>query len=138
MELEQLDSLENGETKEANLNKGTPRNTRHNVKRIGNISNINSYLSPRFKTNKINISVIPVHKLRVTTNNRLSPRNTIEESALYEHGLSVFGDARKFENWLRKPNGALDEKIPFNLLNTVEGIKKVDDILGRIEHGIFS
>ncbi|MBB6005439.1 MbcA/ParS/Xre antitoxin family protein [Arcicella rosea] len=138
MELEQLDSLDNGETKEVNLNKDITRNTRHNVKRIGNISNINSYSSPRFKTNKSSISVIPVQKLRVTTNNRLSPRNTLEQSALYEHGLSVFGDSRKFENWLRKPNDALDEKIPFDLLNTAEGIKKVDDILGRIEHGIFS
>ncbi len=57
---------------------------------------------------------------------------------LYQHGNSVFEDSKKFERWLNKPNGALNGEIPANLIETKEGIRQVDKILGRIEHGIFS
>lgn len=59
-------------------------------------------------------------------------------NTFYKHGLEVFEDAHKFENWLKKENGALNGQIPGNLIHTKEGLLQVDKILGRIEHGIFS
>lgn len=57
---------------------------------------------------------------------------------LFKHGFSVFEDSQKFAHWLKKPNGALNGKIPADIIHTKDGIKEVDKILGRIEHGIFS
>jgi putative toxin-antitoxin system antitoxin component (TIGR02293 family) len=48
----------------------------------------------------------------------------------------VFGDRRKSYAWLRRPNGALDGQVPLSLLDTEEGGRLVETVLGRIAHGI--
>lgn len=48
----------------------------------------------------------------------------------------VFGDRRKSHSWLRRPNGALDGQVPLSLLDTEEGGRLVEAVLGRIAHGI--
>lgn len=48
----------------------------------------------------------------------------------------VFEDRRKAHRWLRKPNGALGSQIPLALLDTEEGGRVVEAVLGRIAHGI--
>jgi uncharacterized protein (DUF2384 family) len=52
--------------------------------------------------------------------------------------LSVFEDAQKLKRWLHKENKALNGQKPFDLLNTPTGIKLVNQILGRIEDGVYS
>lgn len=52
--------------------------------------------------------------------------------------------AEVFENrdaalgWLRRPNRALGGEVPLRLLDTEIGAESVMDLLGRIEHGVFS
>ena len=48
----------------------------------------------------------------------------------------VFGDENKGLLWLNTFNASLDD-IPINILNNKDGIQKIIDVLGRIEHGIF-
>jgi putative toxin-antitoxin system antitoxin component (TIGR02293 family) len=48
----------------------------------------------------------------------------------------VFGDRRKSHSWLRRPNGALDGQVPLSVLDTEEGGRRVEAVLGRIAHGI--
>lgn len=48
----------------------------------------------------------------------------------------VFGDRRKSHSWLRRPNGALEGQAPLSLLDTEEGGRLVEAVLGRIAHGI--
>ena len=48
----------------------------------------------------------------------------------------VFGDRQKVHRWLRKPNGALGSQVPLALLDTEEGGRVVEAVLGRIAHGI--
>ncbi len=62
----------------------------------------------------------------------------IELARLYERGIEVLGSERAFSGWVKTPNLALGGEIPFNLLDTRIGFKMVLDILGRIEHGVFS
>ena len=62
----------------------------------------------------------------------------IELARLYERGIEVLGSERAFSGWIKTPNLALGGEIPFNLLDTRIGFKMVLDILGRIEHGVFS
>lgn len=62
----------------------------------------------------------------------------IELAKLYERGVEVLGSAQAFNNWLRYPNYALKNQVPLSLLDTSIGFTLVLDVLGRIEHGVFS
>lgn len=139
MKFKQLDSLDKQVLKETNLLKNRVTLQKNIVKRNikNSVSNFNGFQNIKFTVSKRTFSILQ-NKGSVKVKRPIYSIKTIEQTALYEHGLSVFGDSLKFEKWLKKPNDALNEKIPFSLLNTSEGIKKVDDILGRIENGIFS
>jgi putative toxin-antitoxin system antitoxin component (TIGR02293 family) len=50
----------------------------------------------------------------------------------------VFGDKNKAQHWLSTPNSLLDYQRPSDLINTDRYESKVKNILGRIEHGIYS
>ena len=53
------------------------------------------------------------------------------------HAVRVFRDERSANRWLAQPNMALGEARPCDLLTT-ERWRDVDDVLGRIEHGIVN
>jgi putative toxin-antitoxin system antitoxin component (TIGR02293 family) len=48
----------------------------------------------------------------------------------------AIGDEKKAGRWLRKPNRALQGKPPLDLLDSDLGARLVEQILGRIEHGL--
>ncbi len=48
----------------------------------------------------------------------------------------IFDERQKSHSWLRRPNGALDGQVPLSLLDTEEGGRLVEAVLGRIAHGI--
>jgi putative toxin-antitoxin system antitoxin component (TIGR02293 family) len=50
----------------------------------------------------------------------------------------VLGSRDKAAHWLRTANRALDGAAPVSLLDTDIGAEQVSEILGRIEHGIYS
>jgi len=52
--------------------------------------------------------------------------------------VGVFGDPQKASAWLQKPNRALGGVTPLSLLDTDAGVRQVERVLGRIEHGVFS
>lgn len=58
-------------------------------------------------------------------------------SRIMAHALDVFGDLAKAAAWMRRGNRALNGETPLSLLNTDIGARQVDDVLGRIEHGVF-
>lgn len=55
-----------------------------------------------------------------------------------QHGLRVYGgDEAALQDWLRYPLGELDGRTALQTLTTIAGFTQVNDVLGRIEHGIF-
>ena len=50
----------------------------------------------------------------------------------------TFGSETKAAEWLRRPNRALGNLIPLELLDTDIGVHQIEEILGRIEHGLIS
>lgn len=50
----------------------------------------------------------------------------------------VFGSPTQAERWLKEPNPALGGVTPLSQIDTDAGTQAVADILGRIEHGVFS
>lgn len=68
----------------------------------------------------------------------LSSSLIIEIAGTIATGLALFEDAEKLRRWLKKENKALMGKKPIELLNTPTGIKLVNNILHRIEEGIYT
>jgi putative toxin-antitoxin system antitoxin component (TIGR02293 family) len=50
----------------------------------------------------------------------------------------VLGSAEKASAWLQRPNRALGNVTPLSQTDTDTGAHMVEQILGRIEHGVFS
>ena len=50
----------------------------------------------------------------------------------------VLGGEEKAGRWLHAPNRALGGKPPLELLDTDLGSRQVEEVLGRIEHGVYS
>ena len=48
----------------------------------------------------------------------------------------TFGSRDKACTWLRRPTTALAGESPLNLLDTDEGAREVETLLGRVAHGI--
>jgi putative toxin-antitoxin system antitoxin component (TIGR02293 family) len=57
---------------------------------------------------------------------------------LAAHGLRVFEEQGKFNRWLRRPLEILEGQSPLQLLDTATGFQVIDQILGRIEYGVYS
>ena len=58
---------------------------------------------------------------------------------LTSHGLLVFdGRAEALADWLRHPLRELKGQAPLQWLNTISGFGLVDDVLTRIEYGVYS
>jgi len=52
--------------------------------------------------------------------------------------LRVFGDRDKANRWLRKPKRELKGETPLAFLASEAGARVVEEMLHRIEHGIFA
>jgi putative toxin-antitoxin system antitoxin component (TIGR02293 family) len=48
----------------------------------------------------------------------------------------ALGSAEKAQRWLGKPNRALNGMRPLDLLSSDTGAVLVEDVLGRVEHGV--
>lgn len=72
-------------------------------------------------------------KLRADESDRL-----FRVARVWAHALDVFGSNGGAAQWLQRPNKALAGQVPFELLDTDIGVQQVDDVLGRIAHGVYS
>ncbi|WP_461102641.1 type II RES/Xre toxin-antitoxin system antitoxin [Spirosoma koreense] len=70
--------------------------------------------------------------------NKVESERLLLLKALAAHGLRVFEDQGKFNRWLRRPLEILEGQSPLQLLDTATGFQVVDQILGRIEYGVYS
>lgn len=52
-----------------------------------------------------------------------------------KHGIEVFNSSDEFSKWLETENYYLDKKKPIEYLNTISGIKFIDDLLTGMEYG---
>jgi len=71
----------------------------------------------------------------------LSPEESaklVRLARVVRRAAEVFEDRDAALRWLRRPNRALGGEVPLRLLDTEIGAESVTDLLGRIEHGVFS
>ena len=57
---------------------------------------------------------------------------------LYDKALGVFKQPELSRKWFKEPAWALGDVAPLEYADTELGAKEVEDLLGRIEHGVFS
>jgi putative toxin-antitoxin system antitoxin component (TIGR02293 family) len=105
------------------------------------IANFRKYFNlPRESTAMIlNVSEPTIYRW-VKENKNLDKISTIklfEVADMFLYGAEVFEDQTIFMQWLKMPNKALGGMQPIELIELPEGISKIRDELGKIEHGIF-
>jgi putative toxin-antitoxin system antitoxin component (TIGR02293 family) len=72
---------------------------------------------------------------------RLSPDESdkvMRLSRLLEHATNVFGDIEKARVWLKFPQRGLGGAVPLDYAETEVGAREVDNLLGRIDYGVYS
>ena len=57
---------------------------------------------------------------------------------LHDKAVEVFKQPDLGRKWLKEPAWALGDVAPLEYADTELGAKEVEDLLGRIEHGVFS
>ncbi len=90
-----------------------------------NIINVNPRTFSRIKTDQKTLNTPQTEKV-------------IQLVILYEKGIDVFGDKEKFIKWLNRERIPLGGIKPIEILDTIQGMKVLENELGRIEHGIFA
>jgi putative toxin-antitoxin system antitoxin component (TIGR02293 family) len=58
--------------------------------------------------------------------------------ALMAHAVDTFGDPAKARAWLTTPNPVLSNLQPVEIAMTSEGVARVEEVLTRIDYGIYS
>jgi putative toxin-antitoxin system antitoxin component (TIGR02293 family) len=86
---------------------------------------------------------IPVRTLsRRKLQGRLQPvesERVLRLSNVFAHALEVFeNDAAAATRWLTTPKRGLAGAIPLEFAGTEVGAREVEDLIGRLEHGVYS
>ena len=62
----------------------------------------------------------------------------LRASQVFDHARAVFDDDRDAVAWFSMPNHALSGGTPLSLMDTDAGVHQVDDVLTRIEFGVYA
>ncbi len=101
----------------------------------------NHFKIPRgFTAELLNVSEPTIYRW-IRANKKLERNYSVqlfELADLFLFGSEVFESNENFFKWLELPNIAMGGLAPKELLDVPGGIAKVYDLLGRIEHGVYS
>jgi putative toxin-antitoxin system antitoxin component (TIGR02293 family) len=60
-------------------------------------------------------------------------------SMIVEKAVDLFdGDVADARQWLRTPQSALGGRTPIHFSKTTVGAREVEDLIGRLEHGVYT
>jgi putative toxin-antitoxin system antitoxin component (TIGR02293 family) len=104
---------------------------------------IDDLLSRGFSEEEVFALVLPAPTLaqRRAENEPLTVEETDKVRRLgriADQAERVFGDRVKANRWLRKPKRELKDQTPLAYLQTEASARVVEEMLNRIEHGIFA
>ena len=79
---------------------------------------------------------------RKSGSKRLTPQESdriYRIAAVYRSALQLFeGDAAAARRWLDEPANAIGGNTPLHHLDTEAGADEVQDLIGRLEHGVYT
>lgn len=70
--------------------------------------------------------------------NREQSGRTWKFAEILARATELFGSQEEAERWLGRPAMALNRHRPIDLLTTPAGVELVEDLLGRIEYGVYT
>jgi putative toxin-antitoxin system antitoxin component (TIGR02293 family) len=89
----------------------------------------------------LGMSTRTVQRLKRTPRKRLTRAQSGQVwtfAKILAKAAEVLGSREAAEQWLGRPAMALDRRRPIELLATAAGAKLVEDLLGRIEYGVYT
>jgi putative toxin-antitoxin system antitoxin component (TIGR02293 family) len=87
----------------------------------------------------LNMSIKTFERKRNTDKlDRIASSLLIEIARVLTHVYLVFFDEKTVKRWLSKPSKSLHGESPLSLFSTPTGIGMVEDVLTRIEEGVYS
>lgn len=90
----------------------------------------------------ISIGISPRTLTRRKRENKLTPAESdrlVSVSRLLAQAIELFeGDREKAFRWFVQSNRALGEFSPLEMAATETGAREVENLIGRLEHGVFS
>jgi len=104
-------------------------------------------IEERWSLDEDNLVLIVGASSRTLSRRRRSPKKLltpVESDRVYRFGRAmsrieeVFEDKDIALDWVRRPNKALLGMRPIDILDTDAGVERVDEVLTRIEHGVYS
>ncbi len=98
-------------------------------------------MEPSDVTRAVGVSLRTVQRRTKTPATRLSQEQsgrTWKFAEILARATEVFGDQAEAEQWLARPAMALDERRPLDLLSSPAGVEMVEQVLGRLEHGVYT
>ena len=90
--------------------------------------------------NKLGISDRTLTR-RLQPSARLTPEESdraVRLARVVARSIEVLGSPENAADWLRTPHPVLEDRTPFEMLDTDAGVQLVETILGRIAYGIYS
>ena len=88
------------------------------------------------------IRIPPRTLSRRRNDNKLTPEESdrlVSVSRLIALAIALFeGRVENATRWLSAPNRALGMRSPIEVASTEVGSREVEDLIGRLEHGVFS
>lgn len=100
----------------------------------------NSGISKKdFIENILDLSVKTIERKKsIDKLDRRTSSHILEIAKVMAHAYAVFEEEEKVKKWLNTPNRALNNLKPIALFNMQTGLQLVDQVLGRIEEGVYS
>lgn len=79
---------------------------------------------------------------RRKSSGRLSPDESerlLRVSSIFERAVALFeGNVDETLDWLTQPKKALGDKVPLDYSRSELGAREVENLIGRLEHGVFT
>jgi len=88
---------------------------------------------------KLGISRATLHRRRAS--GRLDPEESdrvVRFARLLGKAIEVLESAENAQRWLRSPQLGLGGEVPLDYAESEVGAREVEDLLGRIEFGVYS
>ncbi len=103
------------------------------------LDNVSALKDPDVFQKATGMSMRTYHRKNVS--DRLTPaqgERTLRFRGVHEKAAEVFGSGEAATDWLLSPVLALDGERPVDLLETDVGARSVEDVLTRMEYGVYT
>jgi putative toxin-antitoxin system antitoxin component (TIGR02293 family) len=118
------------------LSRGLPREALTHL--ISNVAILHNHTVLKLA---IGVSLRTSQRMKAAPGRPLSPEQSGRAwkfAEILAKATEVLGSQEEAEHWLERPAIALDQRRPIDLLATPAGVRLVEDLLGRIEYGVYT